>query len=364
MDKSPVLIIGGYGDVGFRLAKILTSRCNTPMILAGRNRLSAENAAAKLGYLARGIGLNAEMGIPLNLIKSVKAIVNLSEIAGDRIAKECVEADKIYIDASASHKYLLKIKKTVEQLGAVKGLAVINAGLAPGLTNIMAADILNRHQCSKDIDIVVSLGGGVRHGLAATQWFLESLGEQFQTRRDRINQKIVTGDHWKIFSSSFFQQEKVWAMAFGLPDQIAIADKYPQLENARSFLNLEPVWLNTFLRTTMTNGISKLISKYAHFFANLLQRIPEFGNDNVFIYIQVRSKNGDETHISAFRGTDQAELTANMLVAGLLCAEDSSKTGVVDLDDILDLKRSKAALAEGDVSAHAFQTPRFMEIST
>jgi saccharopine dehydrogenase (NAD+, L-lysine-forming) len=48
MKQNTVLILGGYGNAGLVIARLLASQNRCRIILAGRNRDQAQNAAAQL----------------------------------------------------------------------------------------------------------------------------------------------------------------------------------------------------------------------------------------------------------------------------------------------------------------------------
>lgn len=158
-----VLVLGGYGAVGGHLVTELRRRGDA-VVVAGRDparsdtvidlqdpRLSAYRAA----------------------LPRTDVTVNASGAENPRLAALAGDHGSAFIEISATSEYLDDLART-----NVGSPVVVEVGLAPGLTNLLAAAV---HRTSPGpIDLAVFLGAGEHHGAAAVEWSYRLLGKHFR----------------------------------------------------------------------------------------------------------------------------------------------------------------------------------------
>jgi hypothetical protein len=115
--------------------------------------LSTEEGLARLGRASR----------------TVDVVVNASGIERPEIA-EFVGATPL-VEISATGRYLDELARHASRHGA---RVLLGAGLVPGLSTVMAAEISGRPGDS--IDVMVMLGAGEAHGAAAVEWTSRLIG--------------------------------------------------------------------------------------------------------------------------------------------------------------------------------------------
>ena len=153
-----VLVLGGYGAVGTHLVRLLRARGVTALA-AGRDPARAD----------RVVDLTSAKGIDTAL-SDVSVVVNCAGIEEIGIARECAARGTTFVDISATSDY-------VHDLESIDGPVALGIGLAPGLTTLLAADLLSSTRAP--VDILITLGAGERHGHAATSWTYQLLGRHF-----------------------------------------------------------------------------------------------------------------------------------------------------------------------------------------
>lgn len=164
-----VLVLGGYGAVGSHLAAILRDRGDA-VVAAGRDRARADavidlDDPALMAYRAA--------------LPGVDVVVNASGVEDPRLAAVAGEAGCAFVDVTATTDYVTRL----ERLDA-PGAVVVDVGLAPGLTNLLAVAV---HQTAPGpVDLAVLLGAGEHHGAAATEWSYNLLGKHFHDYDQRI----------------------------------------------------------------------------------------------------------------------------------------------------------------------------------
>ena len=101
-----ILILGGYGRIGFELAKLLLRYSSCEISIAGRDAVKASRAARELNSrcfkeMVRGLEVNACLKAQLmGAFKNVDLVINTipNTVQGGKIARAALEVGADYID--------------------------------------------------------------------------------------------------------------------------------------------------------------------------------------------------------------------------------------------------------------------------
>ncbi|QFG24383.1 saccharopine dehydrogenase [Actinomadura sp. WMMB 499] len=158
-----VLVLGGYGAVGRPVVALLREGGDTA-ITAGRDAARAD----------RPVDL-AETGLRsyLGALAGIDVVVNASGAEDPRLAELATARGAAFVDITATASYIAAL----ERLDAPRPV-LVSVGLAPGLTNLLAAAVHER--AAGPVDLAVLLGAGEKHGAAATEWSYRLLGRRFR----------------------------------------------------------------------------------------------------------------------------------------------------------------------------------------
>src|SRR5688572_26159476 len=135
---NPVLILGGYGNFGKRIARALVMS-NVPIVIVGRDRIKAEALAAELGALAKVavFDANHELAAQLATLEPC-AVINTCgpfQTADYRIAQTCIEQRVHYIDLADGRDFVTGIT-ALDAEAKANGVSVISgASTVPGLSS-------------------------------------------------------------------------------------------------------------------------------------------------------------------------------------------------------------------------------------
>lgn len=168
-----VVVLGGYGAVGREVVAGL--RGHVPeIVVAGRDLAKARtvNGAIPMRVDLRRDGVEG---------LDADAVVMCAETENVRVAEQCLRRGVHYVDVSASYEVLSGIEKLHGLAASAGATAVLSVGLAPGVTNLLAAGF-----GGADTEIGVLLGAGERHGPSAVDWTLDSLGDLGESWRMRF----------------------------------------------------------------------------------------------------------------------------------------------------------------------------------
>lgn len=140
-----ILILGGYGAVGYETAKLVLERTNAEIVIAGRSLEKAQSAAATLSHKTRssrvsGTSLDAfNYHDVVSAFKKVDWVVICMPITGlgSTLAQAAYEAGVHYIDINGNHEkraYLQRMASSIKE----KGLCFVSeAGLGPGVPSLL-----------------------------------------------------------------------------------------------------------------------------------------------------------------------------------------------------------------------------------
>ncbi|KAB2386211.1 NAD-dependent epimerase/dehydratase family protein [Actinomadura montaniterrae] len=157
-----VLVLGGYGAVGRHLVARLRQDGHTALT-AGRDAVRAD----------RPVDLaQPDLRSYQSSLDGIDVVVNASGKEEPRLAELATARGAAFVDITATASYVAAL----ERLDPPRPV-LLSVGLAPGLTNLLAAAV---HRASPGpIDVAVLLGAGERHGPAATDWTYRLLGGRF-----------------------------------------------------------------------------------------------------------------------------------------------------------------------------------------
>lgn len=174
--EGDIVIAGGYGHVGRAIAKHLASRYPGRVVLAGRNLDKAREAAAGIGSDCRGIKLDTAAGAAP---EGAAAVIMCLDQFDPSFASDCLSGGMAYVDVSADGRILEMIEALDPAARRNGGTGLIDVGLAPGLTNILARLLVESTAGIERLDLFVLLGSGDDHGPAAIEWTLDKFDSEF-----------------------------------------------------------------------------------------------------------------------------------------------------------------------------------------
>lgn len=176
--RNTVLVVGGYGSVGALICQTLGARGDLDLVVAGRNPSKAAAFARSVG--GRGVRLDLDDQSTWEPASRGVDWVLMCMDQTDLSFVSFLFAQGIhYADITASDGFL----RAVEGLAPRRSMALISVGLAPGLTNIMAAWGAARLERIERIDIGLLFGLGDRHGEAAIGWLADRIFDRARDRR-------------------------------------------------------------------------------------------------------------------------------------------------------------------------------------
>ncbi len=181
-DSGRILIVGGYGQVGLTIAERLAPRFPGRVIVGGRNLDKATAAAAGIGHGAEGRAVDILAADCADGLDGVALVVVCLDQTDTRFVEQCLSRGIHYVDISADYSFLSEVEKLDELAKRNGATAMLSVGVAPGLTNLLAAAARARMERVDRIDILLVTGLGDHHGRAALEWMFDNLDAEYEVK--------------------------------------------------------------------------------------------------------------------------------------------------------------------------------------
>ncbi|MFY0571991.1 saccharopine dehydrogenase family protein [Archangium lansingense] len=217
-----ILIVGGYGQVGQAVARFLSPIFPGQVVIAGRSRMKAEAFAATLGGGAQATGFELTAGRQHPLLARARLVIMCVDQDGTELVEHCLAAGIDYIDVTAKQESLTSFERLDSLARRSGSTALLSVGVAPGLTNLLAAHAARQFDRVGKMDLFLMLGAGDEHGEAAIGWMLDNLDEEFDVFQDgRLRRVRGFGEHARVRFPGSSQERR--AYRFNFPDQRVVA---------------------------------------------------------------------------------------------------------------------------------------------
>ena len=222
-----VLILGGYGNFGKRIAGALTA-AGIGVVVAGRNRTKAEALA---GRLPTGLAEPAWFDISRDLdawLKEIRPAVVVHACGPFQgqdygVARACIANGAHYVDLSDGRGFVTGIT-ALDQDAKEAGVAVISgASTIPGLSSAVLEHFQGQFSRIDSLRYGISPGQKAERGLATTQGVLSYVGRPLTPFAGSGG--TVYG--WQdIYRQAYPGLGKRWMANCDVPDLDLFAERY------------------------------------------------------------------------------------------------------------------------------------------
>ncbi|UDF04198.1 saccharopine dehydrogenase family protein [Asticcacaulis sp. AND118] len=173
-----VLILGGYGNFGKRIAAGLIRRA-VPVIIAGRDATKAEACARSLGAEWSVFDLNSGLNDALRTLRPAVVVHTAGpyQNADYRVAEACIAAGIHYVDLSDARDFVVGFNRLDAAAKAAGVTAISGASTVPCLSSAVIAHFRDRFASLDGLDFGIGPGQGAERGLATTAAILSYVGK-------------------------------------------------------------------------------------------------------------------------------------------------------------------------------------------
>lgn len=352
-----ILVIGGYGKVGSVICKTLSMIYPEKVIAAGRNFDKAKKFSLSMNNKVLPMYLDIyDLEASHEVFTHTQLVIMCLDQKDTKFVEMCIQNKVHYIDISPSYTILSKIESLHSKALESGTTLVLGVGLAPGLSNLMVKNLVNRVNKVNSTDIYLMLGIGEKHGNDGVEWLLNNINNNYLIRENGRNKRVSSFTDHKYVKLPKKYGERV-AYRFDLADQ-HILFKTLDLENVSSRFFYDSALTTKELAMLKKLGAFKLL-KYKSF-KNIFIKIfvgalhifdkLQIGSNDYLIKAEVHGEiEGKEGTIeSVLFGSNNTEITGNVAsILGNKLVQNKYSAGVnymeqlFDLDDILSILDGK-----------------------
>lgn len=174
-----VLVLGGYGTCGRRIAEILAQDPTVECVIGGRDVRRGQAVAAQVGV--EFVVVEAQRAASLNAaLDGIFAVVNTCGPFHWRdyaVAERCARRGVYYVDMADDRSYILGIRD-LSQRAVEGGVALVSgAGSALAFSSVLAEAVAPAFDAIEQIDIAVLSGNRNPQGPASIRSLLQTQGQ-------------------------------------------------------------------------------------------------------------------------------------------------------------------------------------------
>jgi hypothetical protein len=221
-----VLVLGGYGNFGKRIAHVLT-RQTIPVIIAGRDRGKAQTIVNELPPSLAEIAVfdvNKNLDEQLKLLKP-SLIINTCgpfQTTDYSIAKSCIAHGIHYIDLADGRDFVTQITSLDSEAKSHDVTIISGASTVPALTSAVIEHYLTQISEIESLTFGIAPGQKAERGLATTQAILGYVGKKLKAC---AGYEVRYG--WQdIYIQNYPHLGKRWMANCDIPDLDLLPIKY------------------------------------------------------------------------------------------------------------------------------------------
>jgi hypothetical protein len=226
-----ILILGGYGNFGQRIAIALVKK-NIPIIIAGRDRGKADIflQTVKQRYPDCSIeiaifDIHRALSSQLEVLKPAVVIhtVGPFQTADYSVAKICIQHKVHYIDLADGRDYVTRITSLAKSALKNDVLVVSGASTVPGLSAAVIEHYKNAFSHIDSLVYGISPGQKSSRGLATTRGVLTYLGKPLKPAAGSTTKRFG----WQeVYRQKYPELGKRWMANCDVPDLDLFPEKY------------------------------------------------------------------------------------------------------------------------------------------
>lgn len=255
-----LLIVGGYGVVGRRIAEALAPDYPERVVLAGRNRARADATAAHIGHgtCGRVIDINDAQSIAAAL-EGVSTVISCIDQPGRKLLWAAARRGLGYTDITP-HLTELGRGAAYDEIDAAARTSgarlVLGTGIVPGISNVVVRALSDALGGAEEIETALLLTASDISGPASFDYFLQELTMRFDIRLDGVDYPTrAFSDPRRIEFPAPVGPRLAYLFPFS--DQVL----YPRTLGARTVLTrlaIEPQWMASLLALLARSGLATI----------------------------------------------------------------------------------------------------------
>jgi saccharopine dehydrogenase-like NADP-dependent oxidoreductase len=257
-----ILITGGYGTVGRRVAADLAPDYPDRVVVAGRSAEKAARLAAELGHGVRGRRIDVDDPDSVEAaLDGVGVVMSCIDQPEPHLLRAAIGRGLAYTDI-APHLMTRRRTEAMKAEATQRGARIVlGTGLAPGISSLLARLGADRLGAVESVESNVLLSVGDSFGPASRTYLLEEIALPYAVRIDgtELPMRPFAGSARLTFPRP---HGKRTAYLFPFSDQVF----FPETLGARTALSrlaLEPPWLAPLLSGLIRLRVTAMLRRRA-----------------------------------------------------------------------------------------------------
>lgn len=367
-----VLILGGYGNFGAHISRLLAEEKDIRIIIAGRSQEKCQQLAGELQKspnlpLYHALDVHRELDAVLERV-TPDIVIHASgpfQGQGYNVAKACIAHGCHYIDLADARDFVTGIT-TLDAEAKKKGVTVISgASSVPCLTAALIDHYLPQFEKLTDVEYAITTAQRAGLGVATVAAILSYAGKPFTTLRGGKMEKVYG---WLDFAMHNYPELGLRLHGnCDIPDLALFPERYKSLENIRFHAGQEiafqhiGVWLLAWM---VRLGLIKNLGDHAKTLLNISRKLDFLGSHDSGFYMKLSGTGGEEKkkeilfYLIAKSGHGPIiPCTPSVLCAKMLAREEYAVRGAQPCMGIITLQQYLEALKGLDIRSMEQRPP-------
>ena len=312
LDNQDILIVGGYGVVGRRIAAELAPDYPGSVAIAGRNPTRAHAAALAVGHGTRGRRIDiTDPSSIASALDGVGVVISCIDQPGRSLLWAAIDRGLRYTDITP-HLTELGRGAGYEKIDAAARASgarlVLGTGIVPGISNVMMRALADGLGGADEIETALLLGASDISGPASFDYFLQELAMPFGVHIEGEDRPArAFSDPRRVEYPAPVGAQLAYLFPFS--DQVL----YPRTMGVRTAvtrLAIEPAWLAKVLSMAVQSGVSRLIASETIRHAIARRRRDRPSDAGVRFALRVDVRRGEKARHATLFGQTQADAAA------------------------------------------------------
>ncbi|MBO6515095.1 MAG: saccharopine dehydrogenase NADP-binding domain-containing protein [Bacteroidia bacterium] len=336
LTKDKILIVGGYGNVGRIVSKILANVHPGKVIVAGRSLTRAKKVIDELQILAipKRLDIRESEYREINFDEIDTAICCIDVAQNDNLLFACIKHKVNYTEMATSFKAFNRLTPYEKDFEDSAICLVPGTGLMPGLSGVFVKDAISRFKTINKVSSFVLLGLGENHGLDSIRWMMDNARQPYFINTDRGSKEVksFTGPVVERLLNED-QQRKFYRFNFG--DQHIIV-RSMNVNQAETRLAFDSRIITRILALCRKLGILTILLKITP--KKIKKWLSEFrlGSEKFAVQTHCYSESGEGICYLA-NGANEARGSAIVAAFTIMRLYRSDHSGLKRLEELIEL---------------------------
>jgi len=295
--KQRIILFGGGGIFGFRLADRLLKTTDCDLIIAGRSHARCDETIGNLKRRHPGARVQTLIAdretVRAEVLRELGAFIVVDtagpfQASARTLAEAAIEAGCHFIDIADARDYVAHFPALDAKARQMSVLAVTGASSTPALSNAVLDALTMGWRQVQSVDIAISPGNRTPRGLSVIRAILSYAGRPVRLLEDGawrgrpgwslLHRKLIPG------------LGRRWLSLCETPDLDIVPQRFPAVRNVRFFGGLELGFLHLGLSACcllVRAGLIKSLLPAAGWFLNIADLLQNAGTDRGGMLVEV-----------------------------------------------------------------------------